>query len=364
MNEQQPTWKEFVQAALNALDGKAKLSAIYKAIASDPATEEKRGANPTWQATVRRTLQVHAVFYQTKPGSGVWELRSLAQPPLPPEPGQEIKHEEAQGILVTLGRLYGHEAYVPVYDRQKRFAGEPLDTLASLKVCPRLTYPKIIKRVSTIDVMWFKGEGDTLFPHSGFEVEFSEGITKDLVRFLDLHRAAGEVNLFVVTVPAKLERFARELEQTSFAPIRAKCRVRQVQDLVDLYNEALKHASLSSAFLGENAKPLFITRYRSSDLNLFGFLVRIRSLRRSGSCGKSPRPITFASWPGKTRFWLGDPRSASAAPSAPSSSSHRPTSRPRPPPSGPSPSAATGHRKLPATSSSATPNPAIPSLTR
>jgi len=59
------TWQELVLRTLRELGGEASLMELYTAIAKHP----KQLSNPTYQATVRRTLQESAAHA----GKGLWK---------------------------------------------------------------------------------------------------------------------------------------------------------------------------------------------------------------------------------------------------------------------------------------------------
>jgi hypothetical protein len=56
------------------------------------------------------TLQQYSIFYQEEKGSGIWYLREEKplgefDPKKNPNPG----HEDVQGMLLELGKIYGYE---------------------------------------------------------------------------------------------------------------------------------------------------------------------------------------------------------------------------------------------------------------
>lgn len=68
------TWEESVFHALRSTkDGSVHLSVLYGLVKQ---VREKAGLplNPTWECTVRRTLQQSSLFCQEKRGSGIWSL--------------------------------------------------------------------------------------------------------------------------------------------------------------------------------------------------------------------------------------------------------------------------------------------------
>lgn len=65
------TWRSMIRIALMKLGGQGSLSQIYKEVES--VADQKLSQNPTWQATVRRTLQQHYEAVER----GVWALPSV-----------------------------------------------------------------------------------------------------------------------------------------------------------------------------------------------------------------------------------------------------------------------------------------------
>ncbi len=60
-----------------------------------------------------------------------------------------------------------------------------------------LSYPKVVKIASYIDVIWFIGDTDALVPEFAFEVEHTTEVTKELGRLFDLYRAGLRNKLFI-----------------------------------------------------------------------------------------------------------------------------------------------------------------------
>ncbi len=129
-NESKLTWKGVVKEALSKIGNSGHLNDINSQIAGRPKTE----TNPTWRDTVRRTLQQYSIFYQEEKGSGIWYLRE--EKPLEdfdlkknPNPG----HEDVQGILLELGKIYGYETSAAINDARKKFMNMPIEEVATIK---------------------------------------------------------------------------------------------------------------------------------------------------------------------------------------------------------------------------------------
>ncbi|MBQ7698154.1 MAG: hypothetical protein IJT35_06200 [Paludibacteraceae bacterium] len=73
---------------------------------------------------------------------------------------------------------------MPDQDKHKQFLNQAeLGDLRTIQVLPEYSFPQLVKRSSTIDVIWFN---DRHMPHSFFEVEHSTDIQNSLLKFNDL----------------------------------------------------------------------------------------------------------------------------------------------------------------------------------
>lgn len=112
------TWKDVVKEALEKTGNYGHLEEINSKIEGHWKTE----TNPTWKDTVRRTLQQYSIFYQKEKGSGVWYLKE--EKPIDefdPKKNPDSPHENVQGILLVLGRIYGYETSAAINDAKKKF---------------------------------------------------------------------------------------------------------------------------------------------------------------------------------------------------------------------------------------------------
>lgn len=249
------TWKDVVQQALEALGGEAHLSAIYGHIEGHPKTE----TNPTWQATVRRTLQQYSIF--RSPGRGVWAVvqePTVIQPfskedieeleaPLAEE---QLDHDSVQGMLLNLGRIYDFQTYAPQVDRSmRRFDGQPLAAFATVRDLPLFSTPALMKDFKQVDVIWLRGDTENLFPYCAFEVEHTRDIKAALLRLYQFTVARLKTSLYIVAPSARQRKFAREIGKAPFDAMKHDCRFRSYADLVPLYDAAVEHAKLREAFL-------------------------------------------------------------------------------------------------------------------
>src|SRR5207245_1524598 len=99
--------------------------------------------NPTWKDTIRRVVRQYAIFQPLPPNrSGLYRL--VEQPSVDAEPESlrdksPVDHSTAQGMLLTLGRMYGYETFAPATDRTSRsFQGKPLADFSTVTDCAEL----------------------------------------------------------------------------------------------------------------------------------------------------------------------------------------------------------------------------------
>ncbi|HEY9205732.1 MAG TPA: hypothetical protein VIO58_07395 [Candidatus Methanoperedens sp.] len=154
-NGSKPTWKDVVKEALAEIGTSGHLDNIYSKIKGHPKTE----TNPTWRDTVRRTLQQYSIFYQEEKGSGIWYLRE--EKPLEefdPKKNPSPAHEDVQGMLLELGKIYGYETSAAINDAKKKFMNMPIDKMSKFDreigcslfrdikgICRARTYEPLVK---------------------------------------------------------------------------------------------------------------------------------------------------------------------------------------------------------------------------
>jgi len=238
----QPTWKDVVYETLKLLGRPARPKEISDLIAGHP----KCRTNPTWRATVRRTLQQYTVFEPL--GDKRWRLRSPAE--LQRVEVTKLNHTLAQGLLLELGRLYGYETYTP--DLSRAFRDAHLGDVATLQRMPVFTYPRIIRHVGKIDVLWFYGGTDELVPSYAFEVEHTTGVAPGLLRLYQLFQVRGrETKLFVILPEHLRSKFEQEVVKEPYRRIREYLLQRTYEQLAALHEMAVGHAPLKKEFLAE-----------------------------------------------------------------------------------------------------------------
>jgi hypothetical protein len=242
MNGQKLTWKDVVKDALVELGGQAHLSKINEKVEGHPKTR----TNPTWRDTIRRVVRQYKIFEPMPPErSGIYRLVEET----PPQVGSqtftaqpEVDHGIAQGMLVTIGKIYGYETYTPPRDQTTRiFQGKPLSDFVTVADCTDVFRGPNVSKIREIDALWFDEDDYGLFPAYAFEVEETTGVKSGLDRLLKIPRRY-LVQLYIIGPSMKeKELFDRFVNQTPFRSFRDRFLFRYYKELEELYNLAVKH---------------------------------------------------------------------------------------------------------------------------
>lgn len=243
------TWKEVVREALLKLGGQGHLSEINKLVEGHPKTL----TNPTWRDTIRRVVRQYKIFEAIPPDrSGIYKL--VDEVPIKVENQDfteepEINHGIAQGMLVTLGKIYGYETFAPLRDQTIRtFQEKPLSSLVTVADCSDIFKGPNVAKIREIDALWFDEDDYGLFPKYAFEVEETTGVKSGLDRLLKIPQRF--TVQFYIIAPSKKEEelFNRYINQTPFRKFKDKFSFKYYNELSQLYNTALIHDSWRKMF--------------------------------------------------------------------------------------------------------------------
>lgn len=241
-DEQKLTWKDIVRDALLELGGQGHLSEINKIVEDHPKTK----TNPSWQDTIRRVVRQYKIFEPVPPErSGIYKLveevsikaeaQSFTEKP-------EINHGIAQGMLVTLGKIYGYDTYAPPHDQTIRsFQGKSLRDFVTVSECTDIFRGPNLSKIREIDTLWFDEDDYGLFPVYAFEVEETTRVKSGLDRLLKIPKRFP--TRFFVIGPSEKEKdlFYQYINQTPFRDFKDRFLFRLYKELEELYNSALIH---------------------------------------------------------------------------------------------------------------------------
>lgn len=132
-----------------------------------------------------------------------------------------FNHAYYQGLLLEMGKMRHLDTFVPDQDKNKLFLNQScLGDLRTIQVIPEYTYSQLVKRSSTIDVIWFN---DRLMPHSFFEIEHSTDIQNSLLKFNDLQDFAAR--MIIVADGKRYHEFISKMGYISFRSLMNNKRV-------------------------------------------------------------------------------------------------------------------------------------------
>ncbi len=181
-------------------------------------------------ASIRRIVQLTDGIYKIKPGLYALEthrkrleMEGIIVQTEKNKDSDEVKtfnHAYYQGLLLEIGKMRHLSTFVPDQDKNKKFLQTPLGDLRTLDAIPQYTYPSIVKRSSTIDVIWFN---DHQLPHSFFEIEHSTDIQNSLLKFNDLQDFY--VRMIIVADEKRHQEYLNKLSYVSFDELRKNKRV-------------------------------------------------------------------------------------------------------------------------------------------
>lgn len=226
--------KDAVILTLETLGGQATLAELNRHVLRVP---DCRWATKTPFASIRRIVQTAPEIFRVRPG--LWALRSHQQRLGLTEHGvttrvsaDEAQHTHAyyQGLVTIVGRLRGHATFVPDQDQNRLCVKTPLRELRTLQALPPFSYPELVRRSSTVDVIWFNERN---MPHSLFEVEHSTDIQNSLIKFCDLRDF--HARMVLVADEHRHAECKQKMARSAFAEIRERVSVLGYETLVRQY---------------------------------------------------------------------------------------------------------------------------------
>lgn len=181
-------------------------------------------------ASVRRIVQLTQGIYKIKPGLYALEShrKQLEQDGIMVQTEKNKNSEEVrtfnhsyyQGLLLEIGRMRHLDTFVPNQDKNKLFLKTPLREIRTLQIIPHYSYPELVERSSTIDVIWFNEHG---MPHSFYEIEHSTDIQNSLLKFNDLKDFSAR--MVIVADEKRHSEFNNKISYAAFNSLKENKRV-------------------------------------------------------------------------------------------------------------------------------------------
>jgi hypothetical protein len=213
--------KEAVIQTIENLGGISTLGQLYQEVFKIKSCE---WATKTPFASIRRIVQLSPEIYKIKPGlyglirfkkenehKGIFEetVKNKNSKAV-----TEFNHTYYQGILLQLGSIKNFQTFVPNQDKNKIFLNKKLSDLKTLNAIPQFSYSNLVKRSSTIDVIWLNVRN---MPHSFFEIEHKSDIQNSLLKFNDLQDFY--VRMVIVADKARKKEYEDKIKFSSFTDL-------------------------------------------------------------------------------------------------------------------------------------------------
>lgn len=191
----------------------------------------------TPHASIRRIVQDERFFFKIRPGlwalnekrNEVAELFGLNDTP---RQRQLSEHYYYQGLAVEIGNLKGFTTYIPAQDKNKKFLTTTLCSIAKTYEIPIFTYPHIIRKIKSVDVIWFNTR---MMPDALFEIEISTDFNNSLIKFSELQDF--RCRFFIVSASERREEFEGKLSAPAFLPIKNYVKFLDFNALVEYYTK-------------------------------------------------------------------------------------------------------------------------------
>ncbi len=232
---------EAVIRTIERLGGVATLGQLNQEVMK---IEDCQWGTKTPYASIRRIVQLRPEIYKIKPGLyGLASLRKQieAKGILAETDGNKgspellaSNHYYYQGLLLTLGNLKSFKTFAPQQDKNKKFLDKTLSEVRTLIEIPDFTYASLVKRSSTVDVIWFNQRG---MPNSFFEIESSTDIQTSLTKYNDLQDF--HTRMFIVADIRRKAEYQTKIARSSFDEIKNRVTFLDYESLVKQYEYAI-----------------------------------------------------------------------------------------------------------------------------
>jgi hypothetical protein len=230
---------EAVILTIEKLSGIATLGQINQEIFKIQDCEWK---TKTPFASIRRIVQLHKNIYKIKPG--LYALRKYKDKfdsegkVVEEEKSRNIEgfiefnHTYYQGLLLEIGNMKGLTTYIPPQDKNKLFIDRPLKEISGIDKIFDFTYPELVNRAKTVDVIWFN---ERKLLSSLFEVEHSTDIQNSLLKFNDLQDFNSK--FYIVGSVERIREFTKKISYSSFKTLTNRVRFIDYKYVSDLHTK-------------------------------------------------------------------------------------------------------------------------------
>ncbi len=203
----------------------------------------------TPEASVRRIVQENPAFFKIRPG--LWGLREkqdeiynilhIEEETSNSRMTNEFDHSYYQGLIVEIGNLKKMKTYIPPQDKNKMFLETPLKDMTTFAQPLDFSYPEIVKRAKTVDVVWLN---ERRMPYAFFEVEHSTDIQNSLLKYYELQDFNSK--FYIVADKYREAKFNDILGRSIFKPIRDRVKFASYSSITDLHTQAYRELYLAA----------------------------------------------------------------------------------------------------------------------
>jgi hypothetical protein len=191
--------------------------------------------------SINRIVQTRDEFFKLRPG--LWALKEYRDR-IPQEfsaesassnpQAIEFEHSYYQVLLVQIGNAQRQGTFVPAHDRQRHFQKTSLDEIITVKEIYPFSYPPLVKRASTIDVIWFNERN---MPGKVYEVEHSTDIQNSLLKFGDLQDFNN--SFFIVADNKRKKEFDKKIGYQAFHSIHSRVKFLSYEQVSEWHAKAI-----------------------------------------------------------------------------------------------------------------------------
>jgi len=229
---------EAINKTIEKLGGIATLGQLYQEVFK---IKECEWNTKTPYASIRRIVQTNKNIYKIKPGLYAltkYKMKFESQGILPNDTYKDIgkstifNHSYYQGLLLEIGNMKGMSTYIPAQDKNKIFLNKPLGSISTLDKMLDFSYPKIVNRAKTIDVIWFN---ERKLMSSAFEIEHSTDIQNSLLKFNDLQDFYSK--FYIVSSVKRNDEYLKKINYSAFKDIKNRVKFIDYQFVSNLHTK-------------------------------------------------------------------------------------------------------------------------------
>ena len=240
------TYADAIERVMRDNGGYAPLLLLYQDVWKHKDRAKVRGLTPC--DTIRRYAQTDPRFVSI--GLGVYALKSVqeagALPVEPPartsEERRERQHARMQGMLIEIGNHTPGVVNTYTPDRKAVFQNKKLGSISTLEKPPAFTYPKVIKIVGRVDVLWFNQRVEGGYPIRAYEVEHAGNFYPALARLSMLLDFRTE--LYCIAEARRRDAYERVAAMPAYRAVAKVCQFRTYEDVEADYETRLRQLRL------------------------------------------------------------------------------------------------------------------------